>query len=95
MAVRDAPAPTASSPARNRDAPGRIVHVPGVAEVLAVPGVVHAQVWPAVSDVLSMRHPSEWVVFAFLAAGTREGLDTLIGELPRQLTVKTVPVEQS
>ncbi|MCA1221465.1 ATP-grasp domain-containing protein [Streptomyces sp. 8L] len=77
------------------DAPGRIVHIPSAAEVLAVPGVVHAQVWPAVSDVLAMRHPSEWVVFAFLAADTREGLDALINELPRQLTVKTVPVEES
>ena len=76
------------------DAPGRVVRIPSVADAMAIPGVLHAQVWPVLSDVLAMRHPSEWVVFAFLGADTREGLEALFREIPQQLPVVTVPVEQ-
>ena len=76
------------------DAPGRIVQIPSVADAMAIPGVLQAQVWAAPSDILAMRHPSEWVVFAFLGADTHEGLEALVKEIPQQLPVLTVPVEQ-
>ncbi|MDI5961123.1 ATP-grasp domain-containing protein [Streptantibioticus silvisoli] len=74
------------------DAPGRIVRIPGVEDVMAVPGVFEAQVWHAPSDVLEMRHPSEWVVFAFFGADTFEEFEALVQEIPRRLPVVTVPV---
>jgi biotin carboxylase len=75
------------------DVPGRIVQIPTVADVMAIPGVFQAQVWPALGDVLAMRHPSEWVVFAFIGADTPGELHTLVREVAQRLTVRTVPVE--
>jgi hypothetical protein len=75
------------------DAPGRIVEIPTVDEVLSVPGVFEAHVLQKPSDVLRMRHPSEWVVFAFIGAETAEALDTLVDEIPGRLPIRTVPAE--
>lgn len=74
-------------------APGRIVQIPTADEIGAVPGVVEVKVWKQVGDVLAMRHPSEWVVFAFLGADTSAELITLSDRVARLLEVRTEPVE--
>ncbi|MFC0542589.1 ATP-grasp domain-containing protein [Kutzneria chonburiensis] len=75
------------------DGPGRIVEVPTVAEIEATPGVIQAQVWRGEGDVLQMRHPSEWVAFAFVGADTADELHQLFKTIPQALPVRTVPVE--
>ncbi len=75
------------------EVPGRVVRIPTVADVMAIPGVFQAQVWPALGDVLAMRHPSEWVVFAYIGADSPTALDALVREVAQRLSVRTVPVE--
>lgn len=74
-------------------APGRIVEIPTVAQILAVPGVLEAQVFRKAGSVLKMNHPSEWVAFAFIGAPTADEFDLLVREIPGLLPVRTVPVE--
>lgn len=73
--------------------PGRITSIPSQREMMALDGILRAEVLRGVGSEVTFSHPSEWCVFIVVGGDTRDEFERALLLASKQLRIEVEPVD--